>query len=94
MPVDSATGAGLTEITLKKLEDLQLSLLDCRGQGYDNGANMKGCHNGVQKRILDLNEKAFYVPCGCHSLNLMLGDMAKSCTVAITLFGVLHQIYI
>lgn len=94
LPVDSSSGAGLTDIALKMLESLGLQLLDCRGQGYDNGANMKGCHSGVQKRILDLNPKAFYVPCGCHSLNLMLGDMAKSSTAAVTLFGTLHQIYL
>jgi len=42
------------------------------GQGYDNGSNMKGKYQGVQKRFLDINPKAFYTPCGCHSLNLVL----------------------
>ena len=55
---------------------------------------MKGCKRGVQERLLELNPKSFYVPCGCHSLNLILGDMAKSSVVATTLFGVLHQIYL
>jgi len=94
MAVDDSTGLGLAEACLKKLEDLNLCFQNCRGQGYDNGANMKGCNRGVQKRLLELNPKSFYVPCGCHSLNLILGDMAKSSVVATTLFGVLHQIYI
>ena len=55
---------------------------------------MKGCNRGVQKRLLELNPKSFYVPCGCHSLNLILGDMVKSSVVATTPFGVLHQIYV
>ena len=40
---------------------------------------MKGKHQGVQKRILDINHRSFYTPCGCHSLNLILCDMTNSC---------------
>ena len=94
MSVDDSTGLGLAEACLEKLEDLNLCFQNCRGQGYDNGANMKGCNRGVQKHLLELNPKSFYVLCGCHSLNLILGDMAKSSVVATTLFGVLHQIYV
>jgi hypothetical protein len=43
---------------------------------------MKGKHQGVQKRLLDVNPRAFYIPSGCHSLNLELCDMAKSCVKA------------
>ncbi|KAI8541986.1 hypothetical protein RHMOL_Rhmol08G0104000 [Rhododendron molle] len=53
---------------------------DLRGQGYDNSSNMKGKNKGVQKRLLDKNPRAFYTPCGCHSLNLALCDMANSCS--------------
>ncbi|KAM3704566.1 hypothetical protein ACJW31_03G015100 [Castanea mollissima] len=48
---------------------------------------------GVQKRILDINSKAFYTPCGCHNLNLVLCDMANSCPKAISFFGVVQRIY-
>lgn len=64
-----------------------------RGQGYDNGSNMKGKHQGVQKRLLDINPRAFYMPCGCHSLNLVLCDMANSCFKAKTFFGTCQTIY-
>ena len=33
---------------------------DVSGQGYDNGSNMKGKHQGVQKRFLEINS-GFYV---------------------------------
>ncbi|KAK0150060.1 hypothetical protein N1851_009200 [Merluccius polli] len=46
--------------------------------GYDNGANMKGQNQGVQAHICCLNPRAYLMPCGCHNLNLTLGDMAKS----------------
>src|SRR5438128_847044 len=55
---------------------------------------MKGKHQGVQKRFLDKNSRAFYTRCGCHSLNLVLCDMANSSTKAITFFGVIQRIYI
>ena len=33
------------------------------------------------------------MPCACHSLNLTLCDMAKSCRQAISFFGVIQRIY-
>ncbi|XP_028083784.1 zinc finger MYM-type protein 1-like [Camellia sinensis] len=55
---------------------------------------MKGKHKGVQKRLLEINPRAFYTSCGCHSLNLALCDMANSCPKAISFFGVLQRIYL
>ena len=54
---------------------------------------MKGKHQRVQKRLLDIKPRAFYTPCGCHNLNLVLCDMANSCPRAISFFGVLQRIY-
>ena len=39
---------------------------------------MKGKHQGVQRRLLDINRRALNMPCACHSLNLTLCDMEKS----------------
>jgi hypothetical protein len=36
-----------------------------------NQATMAGVHSGVQKRILDVNSLAVFVPCNNHSLNLV-----------------------
>ncbi|KAK9078008.1 hypothetical protein SSX86_002065 [Deinandra increscens subsp. villosa] len=77
--VDDTTGKGLFDVTFEELKCLGLEIDDMSGQGYDNGSNMKGKHSGVQKRFLDENPRAFYTPCGCHSLNLTLCDMANSC---------------
>nr|GEY76967.1 zinc finger MYM-type protein 1-like [Tanacetum cinerariifolium] len=78
--VDDTTGQGLFDVTQAELKALDLDIDDVRGQGYDNGSNMKGKHRGVQKKFLDINPRAFYTPCGCHSLNLTLYDMASTCT--------------
>ncbi|XP_074353001.1 uncharacterized protein LOC141692163 [Apium graveolens] len=68
--VDDTSGFGLFSKLEEVLGDLGLDIDDVRGQAYDNGANMKGKHKRVQKKLLDVNPRAFYTPCSCHSLNL------------------------
>ena len=36
-----STGQGLSELILQRLDELNIPFEDCRGQSYDNGANMK-----------------------------------------------------
>jgi len=79
LKVDDISGLGLFNVLLDALQTLDLNIDDVRGQGYDNGSNMKGKHQGVQTRVLEINPRALYMPCACHSLNLTLCDMAKSC---------------
>ncbi|XP_023733928.2 uncharacterized protein LOC111881766 [Lactuca sativa] len=91
--VEDTSGLGLFNVLQNALKSLDLDINCIRGQGFDNGANMKDKHQGVQKRLLDINSKAFYMPFGCHSLNLVLCDMANSCHKAKTFFGTCQTIY-
>lgn len=91
--VDSTTGEGLTDTLLSQLNEMNVPLKNMRGQGYDNESNMKGKNVGVQKRILDLNPRAFFVPCSAHSLNLVVNDAALSCTEAVDFFSNVQEIY-
>jgi hypothetical protein len=94
IPVNSSTGEGLTETLLHELrQHLNIPLCNMRGQGYDNRSNMRGKHSGVQKRILDLNPRAFFVPCSVHSLNLVLNDAALSCVEVVSFFGIIQETY-
>nr|XP_011460630.1 PREDICTED: zinc finger MYM-type protein 1-like [Fragaria vesca subsp. vesca] len=93
LKVDDTTGQGLFEELQNVLKSFGLDIDDVRGQGYDNGANMRGKHQGVQRRLLDINPRALYTPCGCHSLNLTLCDIANSCEKAKDFFGVIQRIY-
>lgn len=86
LPVESSTGIGLTELLIKELNKCGLEVGNIRGQGYDNGANMKGAHSGVQRRILNENPKAFFVPCSCHSVNLVVNDAAKQTGAGVICF--------
>ncbi|XP_026416473.1 zinc finger MYM-type protein 1-like [Papaver somniferum] len=91
--VDDSTGRGLFNKLEELLQNLNLDIRNVRGQGYDNGANMTGKNKGVQKRLLKVNPRAFYMPCACHSLNLALCDMASSCPRAVSFFQVVQHIY-
>ena len=93
LKVDDTSGKGLFNEIISVIKSLELDINDVRGQGYDNGSNMKGKKQGVQKRIIDINPRAFYTPCGCHNLNLVLCDVANSCPKAISFFGVVQRIY-
>ncbi|KAK9753214.1 hypothetical protein QE152_g3629 [Popillia japonica] len=43
--------------------------------------------------ILDINPLAYFLPCGSHSWNLILGDAASSCVQAKSFFGLLQRSY-
>lgn len=45
--VVDTTGQGLFDNIIEYLEELNLDLINCRGQGYDNGSNMKGKNKGT-----------------------------------------------
>ncbi|KAJ6826797.1 zinc finger MYM-type protein 1-like [Iris pallida] len=93
LDVEETTGLGLLNVMLDAIKSLELDIDNVRGQGYDNGSNMKEKNQGVQKRLLDINPRAFYMPCCCHSLNLVLCDMASSCVKSKSFFGACRCLY-
>ena len=64
-------GETLTNVILDTLLKHEIDIMNCRGQSYDNAANMSGKYIGVQARIKQVNPLAEYVPCSAHSLNLV-----------------------
>jgi hypothetical protein len=92
--VNDTSGEGLFNVLVESIKSYGLLIDDIRGQGYDNGSNMKGKNKGVQNRLIKVNPRALYMPCACHSLNLTLCDMAKSCGKAVSFFGIVQRIYV
>lgn len=83
----------LTTAVLKTLETFGLDIKDCRGQSYDNAANMSGVYSGLQARIKEHNELAEYIPCSAHSLNLVGVTAAEACDNALAFFDLVQAVY-
>ncbi len=70
---DSTTAISLSKLILEVLDSFGL---DCKikmvGQCYDGAANMGGIRNGLQTKIREVADKALYVHCYAHQLNLAL----------------------
>lgn len=87
------TGQDVANLIMSELEKNSIPLKDCRGQGYDNGANMAGVYNGAQAVISKHNNLAFYSNCAAHGLNLCGVNAAECCEEVITFFGMLQKTY-
>jgi hypothetical protein len=68
LKVDDTSGLELFKVLLESMKSFGLNIEDIRGQGYDNGSNMKGKDKGVQSRLIWMNRRALYMPCACHCL--------------------------
>ncbi|XP_065671304.1 52 kDa repressor of the inhibitor of the protein kinase-like [Hydra vulgaris] len=75
---NGVTGEGLFDILLKSVSDFSLDIMNCRGQSYDGAGAMAGHTKGLSSCILNLNEKASFVHCYSHRLNLAI---CASCNV-------------
>ncbi|XP_065675831.1 52 kDa repressor of the inhibitor of the protein kinase-like [Hydra vulgaris] len=69
---NGVTGQGLFSVLLKSISDFSLDIMNCRGQSYDGAGAMSGHTKGLSSRVLNLNEKAIYVHCYSHRLNLAI----------------------
>jgi hypothetical protein len=62
LKVDDTSGEGLSIVLVDSIKSFGLNVDDIRGQGYDNGSNMKGKHKGLQSRLREVNRRAL---CRC-----------------------------
>lgn len=69
------------------LPGLEININDPYVQSYGNGSNKRIKQNGVQKRILDINPRAFYILCNSHSLYLVVNNAVK-CNIYSLIFTV------
>ncbi|XP_049794473.1 uncharacterized protein LOC126204099 [Schistocerca nitens] len=67
---------GLLNLVLNLFSEFNLDIQNFHRQVYDNGSDKCGKHNGLRRRILDINN-GFYVPYSSHSLNLVVKDAAN-----------------
>jgi len=88
------TGIEMANTLITFLDHHEIELIDCRGQSYDNAANMSGKYQGMQALIKNKNEFAEFVPCCGHSLNLVGKTAANSCIAAISFFDFIQNLYV
>ena len=90
----SHTGEEMANQVFQYLTEIcQLNFSKCRGQSYDNAANMSGRYNGMQSKLLEINKFATYVPCAAHSLNLVGQCAVDCCLEAVTFFSTVQLLY-
>jgi hypothetical protein len=86
--VDDTSGLGLFNVLLDSMKSFGLNINDIRGQGYDNGSNMKGKQQGVKKWLLDINPRALLKrPPNREDLKVMLYQSQESDNTFITSDG-------
>ena len=72
----------------------EIDIGDCRGQSYDNAANMSGKYKGMQALSLEKNHLSVFVSCCGHSLNLVGKAAANSCAGAVHFFDSVRNLYL
>ncbi|KAG2559180.1 hypothetical protein PVAP13_8NG295552 [Panicum virgatum] len=75
--VSETTSAHLKSSIDALFAELNLSLKQVKGQGYDGASNMRGEFNGLQSLIMRENSSAYYVHCFAHQLQLVLVAIVK-----------------
>lgn len=94
IPVNSHKGKSLFDVVNNFLNEHNLNLENCRGQSFDNAANMSGKYEGLQAHIKQKNSFAQFFPCAGHSLNLIGVSATESCREAIHFFSYLQKLYV
>ena len=64
--VERITGEALSTALLSWLEEHEIDVAMCRGQGYDGASSMSSSSVGVQARIRQVSPLALYTHCQSH----------------------------
>ncbi|KAF0024964.1 hypothetical protein F2P81_021845 [Scophthalmus maximus] len=73
------TGESLTSLIQNRLEELNIPFEDCRGQSYDNGANMKGKNKAIWYDILNkIQHVSKVLPSPAMRLNMAVDLLKKT----------------
>ncbi|CAM4275719.1 unnamed protein product [Leuciscus chuanchicus] len=92
--VKDTTGIGLARTLVETMEKYNLEVSNIRGQGYDGCAAMSGIYRGVQAIIKQTNDKAYFVHCYAHRMNLVVVDMCCKNIPSRNFFGLIEQLYV
>ena len=94
VPILSLTAAALCDKVLTTLKHFGISTDMIIGQWYDGASNMSGQYGGLQAKINEIvGNKAIYIHCYAHSLNLVVSNTMQNNRMAADVFGILQKLY-
>lgn len=76
--LDTTKSDYLVSVLKKICLSFDLDFKNIRAQCFDGASNMTGIKSGVKTQILEENDKALFVHCYNHALNLAVGDTLKT----------------
>ena len=88
----SQTTAAKEQLLAKKLTELSIPLVNCRGQCYDGVANMSGDNGGLKALIQRHSKTALFTHCSAHRLNLAVVRACFAVADASDFFGYVEQV--
>lgn len=87
------SGAILTERVFEVLRRLKFDLDWLVGQCYDGAGNMRGKYKGLATLIREKCNKAVYIWCHAHRLNLVVNSVSTCSTDVRNTLGLLEELY-
>ena len=94
VPTLSLTAAVLCDKVVMTLKEFNISTDMIVGQCYDGVSNMSGQYGGLQAKVNEIaGNKAVYIHCYAHALNLVVSNTMQNNRMAADIFGVLQKLY-
>ena len=86
-------GATLFALLTDTLLSLGLSLNQIRAQCYDGASNMRGRYSGLAARVQEVENRAIYIHCHAHQLNLALQSACCAVRDIRNVLGTVSSLY-
>lgn len=91
--MDGQNSAAYYDRLNKILQENNIDIFKCRGQGYDGASVMSGAYIGLQAKISQRVKNAFYAHYAAHNLNFVIFDAANSSAIMKTFFETIHKVF-
>ena len=91
-PVAETNASTITDTIKSILVEMNLDIMNARGQCYDGASTMRGHRTGVVPAIKSINGKCLYTHCYDHALNLAVSDAIKGVKVLSDAFDTVKEI--
>ena len=91
--VEDLSAIGLHKLITNSIQQKELEIKNCVGQGYNGAAVMSRKYSDLYKKLQDVAPHAYYVHCALHNLNLVLKDAMEAVTETRQFYGTIELVY-